>query len=272
MRRSSRTLRTGGQTRRLVGAHSRAFVLAALLPVLISCGAPGERDTADTLTVGAATGLATVLPELVSAFTEESGIRVTVTLGSTGQLAQQIRAGAPLDVLLAADRAWVEALDAQGRLKAERHVFALGSLVLYGREADMVRPGPYGLRSSAVRRVAIANPRTAPYGRAARQALESLELWSEIQPKLVLAENARQAAQWAETGNVDAALVPRSLVSEDRGHWTELRGISHEPLEQTVAIVAGTRHPDEARAFATFLRSEAARAVLEAHGLAAPPP
>jgi molybdate transport system substrate-binding protein len=188
----------------------------------------------------------------------------------------QISNGAPYDVFLSADMGFPEALARAGHADAASLTpFAVGRLVLW-----TVKPGVdvTGVRaavlSPAVHSLAIANTETAPYGRAARQALESLGLWAEAQPKLATAEDISQAAQFVETGNADAGFVALSAVLSPklrgRGRWVEVPATLYKPIVQGAIITAhGAANPASA-AYIAFLHGDAARRALEAAGYGVP--
>jgi molybdate transport system substrate-binding protein len=121
-----------------------------------------------------------------------------------------------------------------------------------------------------VERVAIANPEHAPYGVAARQALQTAGVWEEIKPKLVLGQNVRQALQFAETGNVDAALLPLSLSITSDGHWVYIPDDLHAPIDQALGVVADSPHQAEARDFAAFITGAQGQTILGKHGFTPP--
>lgn len=247
-------------------------VSCANSPVTPGASARGADGQGEKLVVSAASDLAPVLDRLVPMFRERTGLDVELNLGSTGQLAQQISAGAPVDVFLSASRQAVDDLQREGRLlPGSQAAYAIGRLTLWTRPGRTPVTTLGELRRVDVRRVAIANPDHAPYGIAARQALIASGLWEEVQPKLVLAENIRQAFQFAQSGNVDVGLVALSLVVFSGEHYGLVPERLHEPLVQVLAIPASSRRQAEARRFAAFLRGEEGRRVLEAFGFVVPP-
>ncbi len=202
--------------------------------------------------------------ELGAAFEKETGTRVAFNFGPSGMLAQQIAQGAPVDLFAAANREYVQELAARGVIiPATVRVYARGQIVIWARPDavhtihDLARPD--------IRRVAIANPEHAPYGIAAREALTRAGVWQSVQPKLVLAENVQQAKQYVETGNVDAAIIARSLAATDRRALLVPPEL-YRPLEQTLGVVKTSRHEKAARAFADYITSLAGRAVLSRYG------
>jgi molybdate transport system substrate-binding protein len=243
-----------------------------LFPLALSAGGcSGGEEARAPLLVGAASDLAAAMPALAEAFERSSGARVSVTLGSTGQLANQVLQGAPVDVFLSADASWVDRLEAAGRLEpGARAVYAYGVLVLLaGRAAEPPAAVP-DLERGEYARIALANPEHAPYGRAARQALERAGVLSATAARLILAENVRQTVQFAEAGAVDVAISALSLMDGAKHRWTEVPQELHEPLTQTVAVVAGSRNAAAARGFAQFMVSAEARAILQRYRFVLP--
>ncbi|HSJ05584.1 MAG TPA: molybdate ABC transporter substrate-binding protein [Longimicrobiales bacterium] len=236
-----------------------------LLACAVALGACTTRSGSD-LVVAAASDLAGAMPELAQAFEAATGQRVVATLGSSGQLAQQILQGAPVDVFLSADAAWVDRLAAAQRIETGSPViYAYGVLVLLaGRQPDP--PSRIeALREAGFTRVALASPEHAPYGRAALQAMVNAGVHADIARRLVLAENVRQAVQFAENQAVDAAIVALSLMDSSHHRWTVVPASLHDPLAQTAAIVAGTHNGGAASAFLEFLTGPEGRAILDRH-------
>jgi molybdate transport system substrate-binding protein len=243
-------------------------VTGAALALSGACGMPAGGDT---ILIAAASDLAAALPELTRAFQEESGTRVEATLGSSGQLAQQVLQGAPIDVFLSADEEWIDRLEAAGRVDpASRRVYAHGVVVLLaGRVADPPRTLTQ-LTAPEFARIALANPEHAPYGRAAREALESSGLYAALQERLVLAENVRQTIQFAETGSVDVAFSALSLMDSTRHRWVVVPAGSHLLLAQTAAAVTGRGREEAARHFIEFLTAPRGREILERYRFVLP--
>jgi molybdate transport system substrate-binding protein len=239
----------------------------AALAVLAACGPRAEQRE---LLVGAASDLALAMPHLAAAFEEETGVRVSATLGSSGQIAQQVLQGAPVDVFLSADRGWVERLAAAGRLERDgRVVYARGRLVLVTARRHAKRFESLTQLGADVR-VAIANPQHAPYGRAARQALQAAGAWDRLEPRLVIAENVRQTLQFVGTGDVDAAISALALMPDEEGTWVVLPESLHEPLEQEAAVLADRPMTAAALQFIAFLASPRGREILEQHRFVLP--
>jgi molybdate transport system substrate-binding protein len=248
-----------------------ALALACGAPALTACGGPSAAARG-ALLVGAASDLAAAMPALIAAFETETGIRSQVTLGSSGQLAHQILYGAPIDAFVSADRGWIALLDEAGRLDpGSERLYAYGRLVLLARGDALPPRDLSALRDASMRRIAMANPEHAPYGAAAREALTSVGLWEELQPRLVIAENVRQAQQFVETGSVDVALTAWSLVDSQATNWTLVPEALHTPLAQTAAAVAGRDRVAQAREFVRFMAGPAAAEILGRYNFVLPP-
>ena len=265
----------------------RSSAAALLVPGLVAwgggCGVEGGEGSTDPpeLVVSAASDLRFAFPEIAEAFHDQTGTRVTFNFGSTGNLARQIERGAPVDVFAAADPAFVDPLMEGGQLDpATRGLYAEGFLVVLLADEAASDPGVTvdevgDLADPRVGRIAVANPEHAPYGRAAREALVSAGIWEEIQGRVVLAGDVSQALEYVRTGNVGAGLVALSLVSDGpaaSGGHLRVPSHLHAPIEQVLGVSAGSRRPEEARAFADFVLGPTGRSILERYGFRVPEP
>jgi molybdate transport system substrate-binding protein len=220
----------------------------------------------------AASDMAPVLDELGPLFATKTGVALTVNVGATGQLLQQVIAGAPADVFLAASMSALDQLDAKGLLVPEStQIYARGSLVLVSRPGLSPTPTALAdLRSEGVGRIALANPELAPYGRAAKEALTAAGLWDVLGSRLVFAESAKQVQQIVGSGNAGVGFVPLSLaIAADEPYLFVPRDL-YTPLAQGVAIVAATKREENARAFVAYLTGPDGRALLEKYGFEVP--
>jgi len=247
-----------------------ACLLGAGLAAACACAAR-------PLSVAAAANLTRVVATLDAGFmAARPDVEVTVALGSSGGLVAQIGNGAPYDVFLSADMEFPQELARAGHADAASLTpFAVGRLVLWSMKPGVDISGiGAAVRNPAVHALAIANTGTAPYGRAARQALESLGLWAEAQPKLVTAEDVAQTAQFVETGNADAGFVALSAVLSPRlrgrGRWLEVPASLYRPMVQGAIITAHGAGNTASSAYIAFLRGDAARTALEAAGYGIP--
>ena len=245
-----------------------AIALALVVPARADDVPALDEDV--TLTVSAASDLIPAFEEIGARFEEETGVEVTFNFGSTGQLTQQILAGAPVDVFAAANVHYIDQLDVAGRIVPDTEaIYGQGRIVLWtlpGSEVTDIAQ----LADPEVERIAIANPDHAPYGVAAREALESAGLWEAVQDKLVMGESISDTLRLAESGNVDVAIVALSLALTSDGAWTLVDAELHAPIDQALAVIAGTAHEPEARAFAAFVTSDAGREIMRRHGFVLP--
>lgn len=202
---------------------------------------------------------------------QHRGSTIQISAASTGKLYAQIRHGAPFDVLLAADNTTPQRLVDEGlAVRASLYDYATGTLMLWSRDATLIKDGERLLREHPFRKFAIANPELAPYGAAAREVLQHLGRWEAFQPQLVLGENVGQATQFVMSGNAQAGLLPRSLVIEATrqmgGSSWPVPANWHQPIIQSAVLLERGRDNPAAIGFLHYLRSDAARRVIEAHG------
>jgi molybdate transport system substrate-binding protein len=220
---------------------------------------------AQPLLVAAAADLAPLEAQLTRGYTASGGGALQFVFGSSGMLARQIENGAPYDVFLCANEQFVHDLTAQKHLiPASVAAYATGRLGLWS--AHGTPESLTVLTDSKIRLIAIANPQHAPYGVAARALLERAGLWDRLQPKIVLAENVRQAYEYARTGNADVVITSWTLLKDEPGAKL-LPASGHPPIRQSAGVVTGTQREIQARAFLRFLLSPAGQSILQAGGL-----
>jgi molybdate transport system substrate-binding protein len=252
-------------------------MLIVLGSVLLAPGQPpapavrGESPAAP-LRIAAASDLQSILPDLAGRYERETGTRATLTFGSSGNFFTQIQNGAPFDLFFSADADYPRQLEAAGLTEpGTLYPYAVGTLVLWTRKDSGLdlRRGLEVLSDSRVRRIAIANPEHAPYGRAAVAALEHERLYDRVRQKLVLGENVSQAAQFVQSGNAEAGLIARSLARAPAlrasGVYVDVPASLYPPIEQAAIIVRASGKKDAARRFLTFLqRPDVAQAMKDA--------
>ncbi|ACL64412.1 molybdenum ABC transporter, periplasmic molybdate-binding protein [Anaeromyxobacter dehalogenans 2CP-1] len=254
----------------------RRILLAVALPALLA--AAPARPTAATLAVAAAASLKDAAEELKQAFeAERPGVRVALTFGASGAFFAQIRNGAPFDVFLSADRDYPAKVIAAGLgAAADEEVYAFGRLVAWlppGSAVPLERRGLAALTVPGVRRIAIANPALAPFGRATERALRAAGVWDAVQGRLVLGTSAGQAAQFATTGAADVAFLPYSLTlgkALAAGKVVPVPEALYPRIEQSGIVLRTARDPALARAFLAFLTGPKGRAVLAKYGYGLP--
>jgi len=241
-----------------------------LLTFSCSCGPRGE--PANELTVAAASDLTNAIEEIGREFQKATGTKVVFNFGSSGMLAKQIEHGAPVDLFAAANVDYVNQLEQKGLILPDtKKVYARGRLVIWtSRNSGITIENLRDLTRSEIKRIAIANPEHAPYGMAARQALERAGLWEAVKPKLVYGENIRQTMQYAQTGNVEVALVSLSLTAESDGRWVLVPEELHNPLDQAFAVIKGAKKEAAARAFAAFIIGAQGQTIMKRYGFTLP--
>jgi molybdate transport system substrate-binding protein len=229
------------------------------------------------ISVAAASDLQTVLPELTARFDREGDAHVTVSYGSSGAFFAQIRNGAPFDVFLSADVDYPRELAASGQADAATlYEYATGRIVLWARRdaGIAVDRGFAALSDPRVRRIAIANPAHAPYGRAAIAALKHEQLYDTIEHKLVLGENVSQAAQFVDSGNAELGILALSQAVaaplNTRGVYYEIPQDAHPPIQQAAIVLSASRNKEAARKFLSLLRRPEAKALFDRFGFVAP--
>ena len=257
----------------------RCGVVALALFVLVSVILLAPARAEQTVSVAAAADLTYCLGDLNASFKKthpEADIKVSS--GSSGNFATQIKNGAPFDVFLSADSGFPRDLIKAGVAdEKSMTIYAVGRLVLWTArpEAVDVTKGLEVLRQAEpVKKLAVANPDHAPYGRAAKQALEHDKLWDALQPRIVMGENIAQTAQFVATGNADAGIVALSLVVAGKlskiGKWQEIPADKYAPLEQAVVLTKKGLENPLAKSYLDFLRTSEAREIFDRYGFRLP--
>jgi len=250
------------------------FFSAGLLAV--ACwSAPAQ---ADEIIVAAASDLSFAFKEAAGQFERQTGTRVKVTLGSSGNLFSQIQNGAPFDAYFSADIRYPQKLEESGQaVSGSLYRYAVGRLVLWVPNRPGLpspRQGLQALLDPAVRKIAIANPKHAPYGRAAVEAMRHAGVYEAVKDKLVQGENISQAAQFVESGAADAGLIALSLAMvpamQQAGQYWEVPREAHPPIEQGAVVLKNGRNRDGAQAFFSFLQRHEGQEILRRYGFVIP--
>jgi molybdate transport system substrate-binding protein len=225
-----------------------------------------------SITVAAASSLRLALPKIAEEFEESTGIKVIISYGSSGMFAQQIENGAPFDLFLSADVAYLERLKRQNLVIGDSiQTYALGRIVLaVNRESGIKAAGLDSLRNPDIRTVAIANHVHAPYGLAAKEALVRSGLWQELLPKIVFGENVRQTLQFIQTGNAEAGIVALSIANVPQVSYFLIDEELHSPIEQALAIVKDAKNKADARAFIAYINSPESHSIMREYGFLPP--
>ncbi len=215
--------------------------------------------------------------ELSEKFEKQTGAKMNVTYGSSGNFFSQMQNGAPFDLFFSADIEYPRKLAAAGLAEPETlYKYALGRIVIWtpaDSKVDVTKEGWKALLDASVEKIAIANPEHAPYGRAAVAALQKAGIYESVKAKLVYGENISQAAQFVQSGNVQAGILAMSLAvspaMRDGKRWV-IPAEMHPPLEQAAIVLKDAKTKEAARAFLEFVRSAAGRPILEKYGFTVP--
>jgi len=233
-------------------------------------------QAAESLTVAVAANVKYAFDDISKAFTKETGIAVTSVVSSSGKLTAQIKHGAPYDVFLSADMQYPAALHKDGFAVVAPKVYASGALVLWTNKAVDLSKGLAVLSDTAITKVAIANPKLAPYGRETIKALDFYQLKASVTPKLVYGESISQVNQYIDTKTVDVGFTAKSVVMspelKNTGTWIDLPAESYEPIEQGMVILkyGAQNHGEAARKFYGFVLSKQSRDILSQYGYKLP--
>ncbi len=236
-----------------------------LFVALIMCGC-FRSETPAPLRIAAASDLTEAFTELATRFEAQTKIKVSLSFGSSGLLAKQIIEGAPFDIFAAANAAFVDDTVKEQVCDGQTiQGYASGRLAAWSASTPL--PSLDVLLNEANRRVALANPEHAPYGRAAKEALENAGLWERLKPRLVFSENVRQAFQFAKTGNAEIAFVSyASVINDNHGFTLLVDPKLYSPIEQTLVICHRGKQRATALQFVQYLKTPEARALMESFG------
>ena len=245
----------------------RGFAWAGLALLAACKGKPAE-----PLRVAAAADLAHAFAEITPAFTAQRPSELKLTVGATGLLARQIMQGAPFDLFLAANTAYVEQVVQAGACDgATQFKYARGRIVIWVKGSGGAQLGLAALSDTRFKHIAIANPEHAPYGMAAREALTRAGIWSQVADHLVYGENVQQTLELAQSGNADVAIVGLSLaLGSTGGSWSLIDEASYTPIDQSLVVCKHGTNPAAAQQLADFLKAPAGRAILRKYGFTLP--
>ena len=228
--------------------------------------------------MAAAADMSAALPELVAAYAKKTGQAVKLSFGSSGNLTNQIRNGAPFDVFFSADEEYPQQLITEGLASKDTlYRYAIGRLVLWvpnNSPLDLSKLGMQALLDPSVKKISIANPTHAPYGRAAEAALRHFGIYDQVSSRLVVGENVSQAAQFVESGNAQAGLIALSHALapalKDKGRYWTVPLDAYPTLNQAAIVLSRSKQQDAARRFLEFLRSPEAASLLTSYGFSRP--
>ncbi len=233
--------------------------------------------SAEDITIAAASDLNFAMKEIVVEYEKTSGNHVKLSLGSSGNFYAQIQNGAPFDLYFSADIGYPKKLEEAGlTVPGSLYRYAVGRIVLWAGTASRldVSKGFAVLREPGIRKIAIANPKHAPYGRAAVAAMEHAKIYESVKDKLILGENISQAAQFIESGACEIGVIALSLAVapaiSGKGVYWEIPAEAYPPLEQGAVILKQSKSPDAARRFLEFLQGSQGQDIMRRYGFTLP--
>jgi molybdate transport system substrate-binding protein len=250
--------------------HRLKTLFATAMLALSSALWAGEK-----ITVAVAADLKFAMDEIVAAFEgDHPGTEVEVIYGSSGKFFTQIQQGAPYDLYFSADIGYPQRLADAGQTASPVRPYALGRIVLWSPSRDATQMTLADLADPAIRKIAIANPKHAPYGKRAEEALRAAGVWQQVEGRLVMGENIAQTAQYVQTGNAEVGIIALSLALNkqlaDKGGYALIPDILHQPLEQGYAILKRAADNPLGRQFSEFMAGAKARAIMVHYGFVLP--
>lgn len=253
---------------------TRLTTLALFLIVLVSSAGV---TLAEELTIAAASDLSFAFKELAGEFEKSSGHHVKLSLGSSGNFYSQIQNGAPFDLYFSADIGYPRKLEEAGlTVPGSLYRYAIGRIVVWaghGSRLDMTK-GMEVLRESSIKKIAIANPKHAPYGRAAVSSMEHFNLYQQVKDRLVLGENISQAAQFVESGACEVGIIALSLAlaptMKAKGAYWEVPADTHPALEQGAVILKSSQRREAAQEFLEFIKGQTGQEIMKRYGFTIP--
>jgi len=251
--------------------------LVLILATILVLGITAVHAEAGEITIAAASDLNFAFKELVAEYEKTTGNHVKLSLGSSGNFYAQIQNGAPFDLYFSADIGYPKKLEEAGlTVPGSLYRYAVGRIVIWtGNESHInVAKGFDALREPAIKKIAIANPKHAPYGRAAVAAMESAKVYEQVKDKLVMGENISQAAQFIESGACDIGVIALSLAMapamKTKGSYWEIPAEAHPPLEQGAVILKSSKQQESAKQFLDFIKGPQGQEIMTRYGFTLP--
>ena len=233
-------------------------------------------DKSQKLTIATSANMQYAIHELVLSFTKETGVKCQIVVSSSGKLTAQIVAGAPYDVFVSADMKYPKSLFNKGLTTAEPEIYAEGKLVLWSI-LDDINPSIEILTNSQIKHIALANPKTAPYGSAAMEVMDYYKITDSVNSKLVFGESISQTSRFITSGTAQIGFTAKSVVLspqvKGQGKWIEIKSNTYKPIAQGVVILNNRKeYLDQAKKFQDFLLSSVGKEILDKFGYNVPVP
>lgn len=226
---------------------------------------------AQDLKVAVAANLQGVIKVLGEDFARKTKINIQPIIGASGNLTNQIKNGAPFDIFLSADMSFPEELEKTGFTASKPAVYALGSLIICSSQQNLnLNHWEQLSQSNSIKKIAIANPATAPYGKAAKEVLERKNLMQKIQSKLVYGESISQVNTYISTGVVEVGFTTEALISDaakkQKLYWKKINTIDYQPIKQGIVILKHAANNPHSRQFFKYMQSASAKNILKKYG------
>jgi molybdate transport system substrate-binding protein len=254
---------------------AKIFYIIAVLMLILTGVAPAP--AADEITIAAAADLTFAFKDIAAQFQTQTGTVVKLSLGSSGNFFSQIQNGAPYDLFFSADLSYAKKLEAAGLIEpGSLYEYAIGKIVLWVPASSKldVSKGLAVLTDPAIRKIAIANPEHAPYGRAAKAAMQKEGVYDQVKDKIVLGENISQTAQFVQSGNADIGIVALSLAlaptMKDKGRYFEIPAGEYPAIEQAAVVLKSSKKKELAKKFISFLKQPATVELMQRYGFVVP--
>lgn len=255
-----------------------ATVIALSIALLAACGNPStqqssgdETPAVDNITVAAASNLRPAFEEIATAFTQDTSTEVTLSFGASGQLATQLKNGAPFDVFAPASPSFIDDVgEVETVNESSRTEYAVGRIVLLPAPNSQLPANITELSDPQYRTIAIANPDLAPYGLAAKYALQQSGVWEQIENRVVYGQNIAATMEIIKTGNAQVGIVALSLAMAENGRYTLVPESLHDPLKQSIVVSTTGSRAEAAQQFIDYLASPTAQEILNRYGFATP--
>jgi len=252
-----------------------SIIVALMLALSLSVASPGR--AADELTIAAAADLTFAFKDVAAKFQAQTGNTVKLSFGSSGNFFSQIQNGAPFDLFFSADLSYAKKLEDNGLAEpGTLYEYATGKIVLWvpaGSKLD-VSKGLAVLTDPTIHKIAIANPEHAPYGRAAKAALQKEGVYDQIKDKIVLGENISQTAQFVQSGNADVGIIALSLALaptlKNKGKYFEIPADDYPAIEQAAVVLKSSQHKDLAKKLVSFLKQPESTEIMQRYGFVTP--
>jgi len=257
----------------------KLLFLEFAMVVICSTGflASSQEAVAEEIAIAAASDLNFAIKDLIADYEKATGNRVKLSLGSSGNFFAQIQNGAPFDLYFSADIGYPKKLEEAGlTVTGSLYRYAVGRIVLWTNHASRrdVAKGLEILRDPSIKKIAIANPKHAPYGRAAVAAMQHFKVYDDAKERLVLGENISQAAQFIESGACDVGIIALSLAMaptmKAAGSYWEIPADAHPSLEQGAAVLKSSKQPKTAQQFLEFMQSAQGQEIMRRYGFTQP--